>query len=128
VADGEEALPVATTDADKRKNLGGVRLRKYIDVTVEDVMSYTLLRAAVADISPTGMRILTDQYLPKGTKYTFSMKRFPMLVMRGEVRWVRPFERDTFQVGVLFIDVDVDTTKRLIQFLDIERTRTAASA
>ncbi len=91
-------------------------------------MSYTLLRAAVADISPTGMRILIDQYLPKGTKYTFAMKRAPMLVMRGEVRWVRPFERDTFQVGVLFINFSDDNRKRLTSFLEMERARTNASA
>ncbi len=114
----------AATD---KRALAGVRLSKYIDVTVEDAMSYTLLRGAVADISPTGMRVLIDQYLPKGTRYTFSMKRSPMLVMRGEVRWVRPFENDVFQVGVLFVDVNDETRKRLTAFLDIERTRTTAS-
>ena len=38
-----------------------------------------LFRGAVADISPTGMRIIADQYLPVGAKYTFTMKRNPFL-------------------------------------------------
>ena len=74
--------------ADKRD---GLRLRKYIDVVVEDPLSSMLFRGAVADISPTGMRIIADQYLPVGSKYTFTMKRNPYLRLRGQVRWIRAF-------------------------------------
>jgi|GEM_PF-740588 hypothetical protein len=117
--------PVATSFTDKRF---GVRLRKYIDVVVEDPLSAMLFRGAVADISPTGMRVIVDQYLPKGTKYTFTMKRNPFLVVKGEVRWIRPFEGDTFQIGVLFLDLRDDDRKRLTSFLDIERQRLHASS
>ena len=80
---------------DKRAD-DGVRLRKFIDVVVEDKLSFTLFRGAVADISASGMRVISDQYLPKGTHYTFTMKRAPFLVARAEVRWIRSLERDTF--------------------------------
>jgi len=108
------------TGADNRNAL---RLRKYIDVVVEDPLSSMLFRAAVADISPTGMRIISDQYLPRGTKYTFTMKRAPFLALRGEVRWIRPFEKETFQVGVLLAFANEDERKRLSNFLEIERHR-----
>jgi len=101
----------------------GVRLRKFIEVVVEDKASFTLFRAAVADISATGMRMISEQYLPKGTRYTFTMKRAPFLVARGEVRWVKAFERDTFQVGVQFVELPEDEMKRLQSFVEIERTR-----
>lgn len=105
------------------KRSAGLRLRKYIDIVVEDRLSSMLFRAAVADISETGMRVIADQYLPKGTKYTFTMKRSPHLTLRGEVRWIRPFEREAFQVGVLFIDVQEEDRKRLVSFIEIERKR-----
>lgn len=108
---------------DEKRGPASVRLRKYIDVVVEDKLSYTLFRCAIADISPTGMRIISDQYLPKGTKYTFSMKKPPFMILRGEVRWVRSFERETFQVGVLFVEMTADETRRLSMFLDLERRR-----
>jgi c-di-GMP-binding flagellar brake protein YcgR len=109
--------------SDKRTQ--GVRLRKYIDVVVEDRLSSMLFRGAIADISETGMRILADQYLPKGTKYTFTMKSMPHLSLRGEIRWIRDFERerDTYQVGVQFIGVSDEDKKRLSNFLDMERRR-----
>jgi c-di-GMP-binding flagellar brake protein YcgR len=105
------------------KRVQGVRLRKYIDVVVEDRLSSMLFRGAIADISETGMRVIADQYLPKGTKYTFTMKSSPHLSVRGEVRWIRDFERETYQVGVLFIDVSEEDRKRLGNFLDMERRR-----
>jgi hypothetical protein len=107
----------------KEKRLLGVRLRKYIDVVVEDRLSSTLFRAAIADISEAGIRIIADQYLPKGTKYTFTMKSPPLLSLRGEVRWVRVVERDTFHAGVLFVDVSEEDRKRLASFLDLEQRR-----
>ncbi len=100
-----------------------LRLRKYIDVVVEDPLSAMLFRGAVADISPTGMRIIADQYLPVGTKYTFTMKRNPFLKLRGEVRWVKPFEGETYQVGVLIVDASEDDNKRLLNFLELEQKR-----
>ena len=113
--------PQEHTGAEKRTV--GLRLRKYIDVVVEDQLSFTLLRAAIADISQTGMRVIADQYLPKGTKYLFTMKRNPFLAVRGEVRWIRNFERDTYQVGILFVDFSEEDRKRLANFLEIERQR-----
>jgi c-di-GMP-binding flagellar brake protein YcgR len=100
-----------------------VRLRKYIDVVIEDRLSSMLMRAAIADISDTGMRVIADQYLPKGTKYSFTMKSPPNLALRGEVRWIKEFERETYQVGVQFIDFDEEDRKRLTGFLEAERRR-----
>lgn len=107
------------------KRVLGVRLRKYIDVVIEDRLSSMLLRAAIADISESGMRVISDQYLPKGTKYTFTMKSPPNLTLRGEVRWVRDFERETYQVGILLIDINEEDRKRLANFLDMEKRRLA---
>jgi c-di-GMP-binding flagellar brake protein YcgR len=102
---------------------GAVRLRKLIDVVVEDKVSFMLFRATVADISATGMRVISDQYLPKGTRYTFTFKRAPFFVLRGEVRWVRPQERETFQCGVHFVDLTDEERRKLLQFVEIERQR-----
>lgn len=116
----------AREDAEhNEKRLQGVRLRKYIDVVVEDRLCSMLFRAAIADISETGMRVIADQYLPKGSKYTFTMKSPPQLTLRGEVRWIKDFERETYQVGVLFVDVNQEDYKRLANFLDMERRRLA---
>ena len=109
----------------EEKRALGVRLRKYIDVVVEDRLSSMLFRGAIADISETGMRVIADQYLPKGTKYIFTMKSPPNLALRGEVRWIRDWERDTYQVGVLFVDVNEEDRKRLESFLTMERRRLA---
>ncbi len=109
--------------ADDNRADDSVRLRKFIDVVVEDKVSFTLFRAAIADISPTGMRVISDQYLPKQTSYTFTFKRAPFFVFRGEVRWVRSFERDTFAVGVQFVGLSDTERARLQQFLEIERQR-----
>lgn len=113
----------AEPESDKR--LQGVRLRKYIDVVVEDRLSSMLFRGAIADISETGMRIIADQYLPKNTKYIFTMKSPPHLSLRGEIRWIKDFEKETYQVGVFFVDVNPDDRKRLANFLDMERQRLA---
>ncbi len=120
MTDGQEKKPPESESGDKRYAL---RLRKYIDVVVEDPLSSMLLRAAVADISPTGMRIIADQYLPVGTKYTFTMKRAPFLRLRGQVRWIRAFQGETYQVGVLIVDASEDDRKRLTNFLEMERQR-----
>lgn len=118
--DGAGKPAESTADSDKRYNL---RLRKYIDVVVEDPLSAMLFRGAIADISPTGMRVIADQYLPVGSKYTFTMKRNPFLKLRGQVRWIRAFTGDTYQVGVLIIEASEQDRKRLTNFLDIERQR-----
>lgn len=107
-------------DSDKRYSL---RLRKYIDVVVEDPLSAMLFRGAIADISPTGLRVIADQYLPVGSKYTFTMKRNPFLRLRGQVRWIRAFTGETYQVGVLIVEATEDDRKRLTNFLDLERQR-----
>lgn len=100
-----------------------VRLRKYIDVVVEDPLSAMLFRGAIADISPTGLRVIADQYLPVGTKYTFTMKRNPFLRLRGQVRWIRNFTGDTYQVGVLIVESNEEDQKRLTNFLELEAQR-----
>ena len=105
-----------------------LRLRKYIDIVVEDPLASMLIRGAVADISPTGMRIIVDQYLPVRTKYTLTMKRSPFLKLRGQVRWIRAFTGDTFQVGILIIEATDDDNKRLTNFLELEHQRLSGNA
>ena len=119
-ANGKKAPEPEQSDANKRDNL---RLRKYIDVVVEDPLSAMLFRGAIADVSPTGMRVIADQYLPVGSKYTFTMKRNPFLRLRGQVRWIRSFTADTYQVGVLIVEASEEDRKRLTNFLDMERQR-----
>ncbi len=109
--------------ADDERGGETLRLRKLIDVVVEDKVSFMLFRATIADISVTGMRVISDQYLPKGTRYTFTFKRAPFFVLRGEVRWVRPQERETFQCGVNFVDLSDEERRKLLSFLEIERQR-----
>jgi PilZ domain len=106
--------------SDKRFSL---RLRKYIDVVVEDPLAAMLFRGVIADISDTGMRAIVDQYLPVGSKYTFTMKRSPYLRFRGEVRWIRSVAAESYHVGILMVDVSDDDRKRLTNFLDMERQR-----
>jgi hypothetical protein len=105
---------------DKRFN---IRLRKYIDVIVEDPLAAMLFRGAIADISESGMRVIVDQYLPVGSKYTFTMKRNPFLRFRGEVRWIRSIADEAYHVGVLMVDAADADRKRLTNFLDMERQR-----
>lgn len=126
MTEGQAGKPSGDSEAsDKRYAL---RLRKYIDVVVEDPLSSMLFRAAVADISPTGMRIIADQYLPVGTKYTFTMKRSPFLTLRGQVRWIKAFQGDTYQVGILIMFANDDEKKRLENFLELERQRFSKSS
>jgi hypothetical protein len=125
MTEGQANTPAPEGDSgekasDKRFAL---RLRKYIDVVVEDPLSSMLFRGAIADISPTGMRVIADQYLPVGTKYKFTMKRNPFLSLRGEVRWIRSFQGDTYQVGVLIVNASDDERKRLENFLELEHRR-----
>ena len=122
MTDGQAKQPAGESAKADDKRFA-LRLRKYIDVVVEDPLSSMLFRGAVADTSPTGMRIIVDQYLPAGTKYTFTMKRNPFLKLRGQVRWIRAFQGDTYQVGVLIVEASDDDTKRLTNFLDLERQR-----
>jgi len=110
------------------KRVQGLRLRKYIDVVVEDKLTSMLFRAAIADISETGMRVVADQYLPKGSRYTFTMKRTPFLEVRGEVRWVKTLDTNTFQMGVLFVGLSVEETARLTNFLELERKRLTSTS
>lgn len=107
-------------DIEKRRS---VRLRKYIPIVIEDRLQASTFRAAIADISETGMRIIADRFLAVGTKYTFMMKGPPNLSVRGEVRWIHDFERQTYQAGVQFIDINEEDDKQLRSFLDIERRR-----
>lgn len=114
-------------EEEEKRAAGALRLRKFIEVVVEDAPSFTLFRAAVADVSESGMRVISEQYLPKGTRYTFTFKRSPFLTVRGEVRWVRSFERDTFQLGVRFVDLSDAERSRLHTYLEIERARVPTS-
>ena len=117
--------PAASQGSESERK--AVRLRKYIDLVVEDKLSFTLLRAVAADISSTGMRILCDQYLPPKTKYTFTMKQFPHIVARGEVRWVRPSAPNMHQCGVLFIELADEEKMKLERFLVMEHERAMSS-
>jgi c-di-GMP-binding flagellar brake protein YcgR len=112
---------------DEKRGDEGVRLRRFIEIVVEDKASFTLFRAAVADLSITGMRIVSEQYLPKGSVYTFTMKRTPFLMVRGAVRWIRAYEGDTFHCGIQFAELADDDRRRLQSFLDIERQRVPTS-
>ncbi len=103
----------------------GVRLRKFIDVVVEDKPSAMLLRGSITDISQTGMRILADQYLAKGSCYVFTMKNPPSLSLRGEVRWIREVSADRFSAGIFFADIAQADRDRLARFVELERQRRA---
>lgn len=115
----ESLTGTTLTEADHK----AVRLRRYIDLVVEDKVSFLLLRAVAADISSTGMRILCDQYLPPKTKYTFTMTQEPSVASKGEIRWVRPCAPNMHQCGVLFIDLSQEDRERLEHFLIMERER-----
>lgn len=97
-----------------------VRVRKYIDVVVDDALSGRLIRGAIADLSQSGLRVIADQYLPVGTKYAFTMKRNPFLRLRGQVRWIRSFTTDTYQLGVAIIEASEDDSNILAKFLELE--------
>lgn len=105
---------------EKRQN---VRLRKYIPLLIEDPLESMTYRAAVADISETGMQVIAEHHFAAATKYTFIMQGPPNLSVRGEVRWVADHERGTFALGIQFVDVSEEDTKRLRSFLETERRR-----
>ena len=116
-------------DQDKRKAAGALRLRKYIPVSVEEKLTFTLFRASVADISATGARLITSEYLSKGTRWIVTMKETPHLTLKAEVRWVkmdqnpRPGANPQFQVGMQFLEVAPDDSKRLSTYLEFEKAR-----
>lgn len=116
--------------ADKRKALGALRLRKYIPVSIEEKLTFTLFRASIADISATGARVITSEYLSKGTRWVVTMKDTPHLTLKAEVRWVkmdanpRPGATPQFQVGFQFLDVNPEDTKRIATYLEFEKQRT----
>lgn len=124
MSDNPQPAPAPAGDTERK----AVRLRHYIDLVVEDKLSFTLLRAVAADISSTGMRILCDQYLPPKTKYLFTMKQYPHLAARGEVRWVRPSAPNMHQCGVLFIDLSEADRQKLERFLVMEHERAVLAA
>lgn len=116
-------------DQDKRKAAGALRLRKYIPVSVEEKLTFTLFRASVADISATGARLITSEYLSKGTRWVVTMKDTPHLTLKAEVRWVkmdqnpRPGANPQFQVGMQFLEMTPDESKRLSTYLEFEKQR-----
>jgi hypothetical protein len=112
---------------EKRSAAGALRLRRFMEVVVEDKRSAMLYRAAITDLSGTGMRVVGDQYLSKSSRYTFTFKRSPFLIVVGEVRWVKAGERDTFVAGVQFVDMSDEEKQRLELFLAIERQRVPTS-
>jgi hypothetical protein len=120
--------PGATTE---EPSPGSLRLRKYIPITVEEKLTFTLFRASIADISATGIRIITSEYLSKGTRWVVTMKTAPNLTLKTEVRWVksdadpqaRPGAPPQFQVGMQFMDMTPDDQKRIASFLDFEKQR-----
>ena len=117
-ATGEQAHP------------GSLRLKKYIPITVEEKLTFTLFRASILDISATGIRIITSEYLSKGTRWVVTMKSPPNLTLKAEVRWVksdadpaRPGAAPQFQVGMQFVEMTADDQKRIASFLDFEQQR-----
>ena len=116
-------------EQEKRKPAGALRLRKYIPVSVEEKMTFTLFRASVADISATGARLITSEYLSKGTRWIVTMKETPHLTLKAEVRWVkmdqnpRPGANPQFQVGMQFLDVNAEDSKRITTYLEFEKQR-----
>jgi c-di-GMP-binding flagellar brake protein YcgR len=116
-------------DTDKRKAQGALRLRKYIPVTVEEKLTFTLFRASIADISATGARLITTEYLSRGTRWVITMKDTPHLTMKAEVRWVkmdqnpRPGAPPQFQVGMQFLDLPPEDSHRIATYLDFEKQR-----
>jgi hypothetical protein len=123
---------VASTDPPE-VSPGSLRLRKYIPITVEEKLTFTLFRASIADISATGARVITSEYLSKGTKWVVTMKAPPSLTVRAEVRWVKmdaeapPGGNPQFQVGLQFLDMTGEEQKRLASFLEFEQQRAGAS-
>jgi hypothetical protein len=116
-------------DQEKRKPAGALRLRKYIPVSVEEKLTFTLFRASVADISATGARLITSEYLSKGTRWIVTMKETPHLTLKAEVRWVkmdqnpRPGANPQFQVGMQFLEVNAEDNKRITTYLEFEKAR-----
>jgi hypothetical protein len=116
-------------EQEKRKPAGALRLRKYIPVSVEEKLTFTLFRASVADISATGARLITSEYLSKGTRWIITMKETPHLTLKAEVRWVkmdqnpRPGANPQFQVGMQFLDVNLEDSKRITAYLEFEKAR-----
>jgi c-di-GMP-binding flagellar brake protein YcgR len=116
-------------EQEKRKPAGALRLRKYIPVSVEEKMTFTLFRASVADISATGARLITSEYLSKGTRWIITMKETPHLTLKAEVRWVkmdqnpRPGANPQFQVGMQFLDVNAEDNRRITTYLEFEKAR-----
>jgi hypothetical protein len=116
-------------DQEKRKPAGALRLRKYIPVSVEEKLTFTLFRASVADISATGARLITSEYLSKGTRWVITMKETPHLTLKAEVRWVkmdqnpRPGANPQFQVGMQFLEVNAEDNKRITAYLEFEKAR-----
>jgi c-di-GMP-binding flagellar brake protein YcgR len=125
----DQPTPLAA-QATEEASPGSLRLRKYIPITVEEKLTFTLFRASIADISATGIRIITSEYLSKGTRWVVTMKSAPHLTLKAEVRWVksdadpaRPGATPQFQVGMQFIEMTADDTKRIASFLDFEKQR-----
>jgi c-di-GMP-binding flagellar brake protein YcgR len=117
------------SEQNKRKPAGALRLKKYIPVSVEEKLTFTLFRASVADISATGARLITSEFLSKGTRWVITMKDTPHLTVKAEVRWVkmdqnpRPGANPQFQVGMQFLDMTAEETKRLSTYLEFEKQR-----
>ncbi len=116
-------------EPEKRKAAGTLRLRKYIPVSVEEKMTFTLFRASIADISATGARLITSEYLSKGTRWVVTMKEMPYLTLKAEVRWVkmdqnpRPGANPQFQVGMQFLEVSAEDYVRITTYLEFEKQR-----
>ena len=104
----------------EEKRVHGARVQQFIDLTVEDRSLQLLFRGATADISASGMRLVTSAQLATGNGYTFTLRRPPHLVLHGEVRWVEPLNTGGFRAGVHFVrnPTDVDTT--LSAFVEAE--------
>ncbi len=98
-------------------------------MTVEEKLTFTLFRASIADISATGARLITTEYLSRGPRWIITMKDTPHLTVKAEVRWVkmdqnpRPGAAPQFQVGMQFLDVPPEDSHRIANYLDFEKQR-----
>ena len=107
----------------EEKRVRGDRVRKFIDLTVEDGAISNVFRASTADISASGMRLVTTENLARGSSYTFTLKRAPHLMLRGEVRWVEALGNEGYRAGVHFVQNPPDVATTLGAFVEAELNR-----
>jgi c-di-GMP-binding flagellar brake protein YcgR len=86
----------------------------------------TTVNALTKDISPGGVRIMSDVSLPLGTliKMEIALRQRRRLIQAtGIVRWTRSvYEEDLFEMGVEFKDISPDYKMSLLEHTYRKRT------